>query len=62
MKKSNTLDKLLLEAAHLQALEGNPFDAADFAMFEMFERENFSHDEQRAYIIAQARREDADAE
>jgi len=28
-------------AARLQEIEGNPLDAADFAMFEMFEREDF---------------------
>lgn len=38
------------EAAHLQALEGNPLDADDIAMFEMFDREGFSLDEQLAYV------------
>jgi hypothetical protein len=28
-----------LEAMHLQIIEGNPLDAEDIAMFEMFERE-----------------------
>jgi hypothetical protein len=28
-----------LEAMHLQVIEGNPLDAEDIAMFEMFERE-----------------------
>lgn len=29
---------------HLQALEGNPPDAEQIAMFEMFEREGWSED------------------
>lgn len=62
MDKPKSLDKSLLEAAHLQALEGNPFNAADFAMFEMFKRENSSPDERRAYILAQIGQVDADDE
>ena len=42
------------EAAHLQAMESNPFDADDLAMFEMFEREGFTPEQCRAFIIAQA--------
>jgi hypothetical protein len=49
-----------LEAMHLQAIEGNPFDEEDIAMFEMFEREGWDHERRRAYILAQAR-EAADA-
>jgi hypothetical protein len=45
----------LLEAMHLQAIEGNPLDAEDIAMFEMFEREGWGHERRRAYILAQAR-------
>lgn len=52
------LDKLEKElrarkAAHLQALESNPFDTEDIAMFEMFEREGFTPEQQRSYIAAQ---------
>ncbi len=43
-----------LEAMHLQEIEGNPFDAEDIAMFEMFEREKWSHEKRRAHIIEQA--------
>ncbi len=43
-----------LEAMHLQEIEGNPFDAEDVALFEMFEHEKWSHEKRRAYIIAQA--------
>ncbi len=38
--------------ARLQEIEGNPFDAEDIAMFEMFEREGWSEEAQRAYVIA----------
>jgi hypothetical protein len=44
--------KLRLEAMNLQAIEGNPLDAADIAMFEMFEREGWSDEECRAYVLA----------
>jgi hypothetical protein len=44
-----------LEAMHLQAIEGNPLDEQDIAMFEMFEREGWDHDRRRAYILAKIR-------
>lgn len=44
-----------LEAQHLQLIEGNPLDAEDVAMFEMFEREGWDHERRRKYILAQAR-------
>lgn len=55
------IDKALLkqrakEAQHLQAIEGNPFDEEDHAMFAEFERQGLSLEEQRAAIIAKARR------
>ena len=40
---------------HLQEIEGNPFDAEDIAMFEMFDRERWSHEKRIAYIIEQAK-------
>lgn len=43
------------EAVHLQHMEGNPFDAEDEAMFAMFERKGWSHEERRAYIAARAK-------
>jgi hypothetical protein len=59
MSKTQQLDndkvlrsQRLKEAAHLQKIEGNPLDAEDWAMFEMFEREGFSPEEERAYILA----------
>jgi hypothetical protein len=46
------LRKLRLEAMNLQAIEGNPLDAEDLAMFEMFEREGWSDEQCRAYILS----------
>ncbi len=43
--------KRRLEAQHLQRIEGNPLDADDIAMFEMFEREGWSHEKRLAYIL-----------
>ncbi len=40
----------LKEAAHLQAMEGNPLTADEIAMFEMFEREGWSDERRRAYL------------
>jgi hypothetical protein len=37
---------------HLQAIEGNPLTAEEIAMFEMFEREGWSHERRLAYILA----------
>ncbi len=37
----------------LHEIESNPLDADDIAMFEMFEREGWSHERRRAYIHAQ---------
>ena len=41
-----------IEAMHLQAIEGNPLSPEDIAMFEMFEREGWTHEQRRAYILA----------
>ena len=45
-----------LEAMNLQAIEGNPLDAEDIAMFEMFEREAWSHEQRRDYILERAKK------
>lgn len=45
-----------LEAAHLQLIEGNPLDADDLAMFEMFDREGFSPEQELEYIRADLER------
>lgn len=44
----------LKEAMHLQALEGNPLDAEQAAMFEMFEREGWSNERRRDHIRKRA--------
>jgi hypothetical protein len=44
-----------LEMQHLQVVEGNPLTADEIAMFEMFEREGWSHEQRRAYILAKFR-------
>jgi hypothetical protein len=36
----------------LHEIEGNPLDAEDIAMFEMFEREGWDGDRCREYILA----------
>jgi hypothetical protein len=43
-----------LAAMRLQEIEHNPLNADDVAMFEMFEREGWTHERRRAYILAQA--------
>ena len=56
-KKANTTGLLAkrqrrIEAMNLQVIERNPLDADDVAMFEMFEREGWSDEQCRAYILA----------
>ena len=48
---SGAADRLLAEAAHLQAIEGNPLTAEEIAMFEMFAREGWSPERGRAHIL-----------
>jgi hypothetical protein len=43
----------LQEARRLLAIEGNPLTADEFAMFEMFERENWFRERRRSYIQSQ---------
>jgi hypothetical protein len=38
----------------LQEIEGNPLSADQVAMFEMFEREAWTHERRRAYLLAKA--------
>jgi hypothetical protein len=44
----------LVVAARLQKIEGSPLTAEDIAMFEKFEREGWSHERRRAYIMTGA--------
>ena len=48
---NDVADRLLVEAVHLQAIEGNPLTAEEIAMFEMFEREGWSPKRRRAHIL-----------
>ena len=43
------------EAQHLQAMESNPLDAEDKAMFKMFERKGWPPEKRRTYILEQAK-------
>jgi hypothetical protein len=45
-----------LEAMKLQEIESNPLTGEEVAMFEMFERERWSHERCLEYILAQAQR------
>ena len=47
--------KRRLVAMRLQEIEGNPFTAEDVAMFEMFDREGWSPDKRREYLLGLAR-------
>jgi hypothetical protein len=44
-----------LVAARLQEIEANPLSPDQIAMFEMFEREGWSPERRRAYILTRAR-------
>lgn len=54
---TNKKEQLLREAIHLQAMEDNPLDARDTAMFDMFERKGWSPEQRRAHILEQAKAE-----
>ncbi len=57
MSKTMNNKQILREAMHLQAMENNPFDGSDKAMFDMFERKGWSGEQCRAYILEQAKAE-----
>jgi hypothetical protein len=44
------------EAMRLQEIEGNPLDAEQIAMFEMFERAAWPHEKCLAYLLERADR------
>lgn len=46
--------KRRLTAMRLQEIDGNPLSPDQVAMFEMFERQAWSHERRRAYILANA--------
>ena len=45
-----------LEAMALQQIEGNALSPDQVALFEMFEREHWSHERRRAFLRARARK------
>jgi len=45
-----------LDAIRLHEIEGNPFTPEDNAVFEMFEREGWTDEQQRAFIDKESRR------
>lgn len=47
--------KRRLAAMRLQEIEGNPLTPDEVTMFEMFERERWSHEKCRAYILARGK-------
>jgi len=55
MSKAVQNNQRFQEASHLQAMEDNPLDAQDNALFAMFEREGWSPEQRRAYILEQAK-------
>jgi hypothetical protein len=52
--------KRRLEAEALQRIEANPLAADEVAMFEMFERERWSHARRREFILAKVRQHAAE--
>tara|TARA_Y200000002_G_scaffold161745_1_gene133558 strand:+ start:867 stop:1046 length:180 start_codon:yes stop_codon:yes gene_type:complete len=56
MTKSSIPDQLVKEALHLKAMEDNPSDSADLAIFNRFERENYTPEERRTYIMSEAKK------
>jgi hypothetical protein len=56
MSDRDTIRQRTREAAHLQAIEGNPLDADDLAMFEMFDSKGFTPEQEIEYIRADIER------
>jgi len=52
LSENSTLE----DAKHLQVIENNPLSVDEVAMFEMFERENWSADRRRTYILDKIRK------
>jgi hypothetical protein len=62
MSDKDLIRQRMLEAAHLQAIEGNPLDADDLAMFEMFDREGYTIEQQLDYVRKDLERRAAEKE
>lgn len=54
LKEQRADEQALREAKHLQALEGNPLDAEQEAMFAKMRREGWSPEKCRAYLTERA--------
>ena len=54
MSKPLKENRKLAEAMHLQAVESNPLDADQVAMFEMFEREGWSPERRLKHLRERA--------
>jgi len=54
MSTTIKLNTRYAEALHLQSIEGNPLNADQIAMFQMFEKENWSQEKRLAYIKERA--------
>jgi len=52
----NAKRQRLAEAIRLHEIEGNPLDAEQIAMFEMFEREGWSDEQRLAHLRERAHR------
>ncbi|MGF9692304.1 hypothetical protein AAIH46_05765 [Rhizobium sp. 0TCS1.26] len=55
MSDRDTIRQRTLEAAHLQAIENNPLSPEQVEMFAMFDRQGWSAEKQRAYILERAK-------
>lgn len=53
---AKTAGKTLRETMRLQEIEGNPLDAEQVALFEMFERGGWSDERRLAYLRERAQR------
>ena len=53
---SSASKELGRDMEHLQAIESNPLDREQLALFERFEREGWSHERRRRYLLERARR------
>jgi len=62
MAKNRTPEDLRLHGFALQAIEGNPLTAAEKRMFEMFDREGWSNERRREYVLASIKKKPVAAE
>jgi hypothetical protein len=53
-RRGHRLSEALQQVMAMQEIAGNPLSDEDIEMFEMFERENWSHERSLAYIRTKA--------